>query len=69
MQDKDVNHEIHAPALEEFVGMIAGMKTYEEFGQDQPEIGDWIETLGGLIVLARGILGSDKPTQRTTIQV
>jgi hypothetical protein len=47
--------EIHK--LREFVEMIARMKTEAEFGDEQPSIGDWIDTLCNLIASARQLTG------------
>jgi hypothetical protein len=69
MKRKNIDRKDHSPALKEFVSMIAGMKTYEEFGKHQPETRDWIETLSNLIVSARNILGDDNPRQKKTVLI
>ena len=44
-----------ADKARELVTLISRMKTKEEFGDDQPEWEDWIDTLGNLIDSARKI--------------
>jgi hypothetical protein len=41
--------------LEEFVSLVARMKTEEEFGDDCPPSEDWISTLNELIASARKV--------------
>ena len=60
MKNDNTNREIDVSALEGFTSTVARMKTYEEFGDNQPETCDWIQTLSNLIVRARAILGDNK---------
>ena len=42
--------------LEEFVSLVARMKTEEEYGEDCPDSEDWISTLNELIASARKVV-------------
>lgn len=57
-----INYNVNQPIIDiipatknpaELVGLIARMKTTEEFGDEQPESSDWEETLNNLIAEAR----------------
>lgn len=52
---EDETRQYRDKKADEFIGMIARMKTEEEFGEDAPPSEDWISTLNDLIVWARAL--------------
>lgn len=56
----DETRQARDKKADEFIAMIARMKTEEEFGEDAPPSEDWISTLNDLIVGAKALTKKGK---------